>query len=124
MSGKAIHLAQRLKVAGDDELSPKELIDGEEKNLLGGKSSLFYLSLPFEGDVNWQGRRGSKINVAKGGSDSLSAGCGSLGWPDWSWMSLLLLNLEYVNRADSGGAFVDLGRVGVCLLDNNRKDKL
>lgn len=43
-----------------------------------------------------------KINVAKGGSDSLSAGCGSLGWPDWSWMSLLLLNLVYVNQADSG----------------------
>lgn len=40
-----------------------------------------------------------KINVAKGGSDSLSAGCGSLGWPDWSWMSLLLLNLVYVNQA-------------------------
>lgn len=44
-----------------------------------------------------------KINVAKGGSDSLSAGCGSLGWPDWSWMSLLLLNLVYVNQADSEG---------------------
>lgn len=38
MSGKAINLAPRLKVAGGDELSPKELIDGEEKNLSGGKS--------------------------------------------------------------------------------------
>lgn len=52
-----------------------------------------------------------KINVAKGGSDSLSAGCGSLGWPDWSWMSLLLLNLVYVNQADSEGWGLEGGAV-------------
>lgn len=75
----------------------------ERRNLQGGKSSVFYLPVLFEGDVSWQCRRGLKINVAKGGSDSLSAGCGSLGWPDWSWMSLLLLNLVYVNQADSEG---------------------
>lgn len=93
------------------------------------KSSLFYLCVLFEGDVSWQGRRGSKINAAKGGSDSLSAGCGSLGWPDWSWMSLLLLNLVYVSGADSGksGGAQGFGKGGggaQCLQDNNRKDKL
>lgn len=106
MSGKVIHLAAGTRT-GDDELSPKELIDGEEKTFGEGKVlfflSSFFFNLPvlFEGDVSWQCRRGLKINVAKGGSDSLSAGCGSLGWPDWSWMSLLLLNLVYVNQADS-----------------------
>lgn len=68
-------------MAGDDELSPKEFIDGEEKNLEGGKSSVFYLPVPFEGDVSWQRRRGSKINVAKGGSDSRAAGAVLLGGP-------------------------------------------
>lgn len=68
----------------------------------GREGSLLCLRVPFEGDVSWQSRRGSKINAAKGGSDSLSAGCASLGWPDWSWMSLLLLNLVYVNQAGSG----------------------
>lgn len=80
----------------------------------GREGSLFCLHVPFEGDVSWQGRRGSKINAAKGGSDSLSAGCGSLGWPDWSWMSLLLFNLVYVNQADSGvlGIGVGVGPAG------------
>lgn len=75
----------------------------ERRNPSGRESLAFYLPVLFEGDVSWQRRRGLKINVAKGGSDSLSAGCGSLGWPDWSWMSLLLLNLVYVNQADTHG---------------------
>lgn len=98
----------------------------ERRKTFGEGKVHFSTSVPFEGDVSWQGRRGSKINAAKGGSDSLSAGCGSLGWPDWSWMSLLLLNLVYVNRTDSegGGGAEVLGSLGVCLLHNNTKDKL
>jgi len=76
----------------------------EEKNRV---VLLFSISLPpslspvpFEGDASWQHRRSLKINGVKGGSDSLSAGCSSPGWPDWSWMSLLLLNLVYVKQPD------------------------
>ncbi len=106
MSGKVIHFASVwscLAHGGWRWIVPQRVNWWRGENLRGGKSSVFYLPVLFEGDVSWQCRRGFKINVAKGGSDSLSAGCGSLGWPDWSWMSLLLLNLVYVNQADSEG---------------------
>lgn len=114
MSGKAIHIASvwsRLAHAGWRWIVPQRVNWWRGENLQGGKSSVFYLPVLFEGDVSWQCRRGLKINVAKGGSDSLSAGCGSLGWPDWSWMSLLLLNLVYVNQADSEGWGLEGGAV-------------
>lgn len=120
MSGKAIHFAcvwSCLAHGGWRWSVPQRVNWWRGENLQGGKSSVLYLPVLFEGDVSWQCRRGLKINVAKGGSDSLSAGCGSLGWPDWSWMSLLLLNLVYVNQADSEG-------LGGCPLGSNRRDGL
>lgn len=120
MSGKVIHFAcvwSCLAHGGWRWIVPQRVNWWRGENLQGGKSSVFYLPVLFEGDVSWQCRRGLKINVAKGGSDSLSAGCGSLGWPDWSWMSLLLLNLVYVNQADSEG-------LGGCPLGSNRRDRL
>lgn len=68
-------------LAGDDELSPKEFIDGGERTLREGKVQFFYLPVLFEGDVSWQRRRGLKINVAKRGSDSRAAGAVLLGGP-------------------------------------------
>ena len=90
-------------------------MERRKKTFREGKVQFSYLPVLFEGDVSWQRRRGLKINVAKGGSDSLSAGCGSLGWPDWSWMSLLLLNLVYVNQADSEGLVCVCVCVCVCV---------
>lgn len=104
-SGKAIYFAcvwSCLTHGGWRWIVPQRVHWWRGATPLGREGSLFCLRVAFEGDVSWQSRRGSKINAAKGGSDSLSAGWGSLGWPDWSWMSLLLLNLVYVNRADSG----------------------
>lgn len=82
---KSNSFCRRLKssgpLAGDDELSPKEFIDGGETTLREGKVQFFYLPVLFEGDVSWQRRRGLKINVAKGGSDSRAAGAVLLGGP-------------------------------------------
>lgn len=82
---KSNSFCRRLKssgpLAGDDELSPKEFIDGGERTLREGKVQFFYLPVLFEGDVSWQRRRGLKINVAKGGSDSRAAGAVLLGGP-------------------------------------------
>lgn len=124
MSGKAIHFAgvwSCLAHGGWRWIVPQRVNWWRGENPEGGKSSVFYLPVLFEGDVSWQCRRGLKINVAKGGSDSLSAGCGSLGWPDWSWMSLLLLNLVYVNQADTEG--LEEGGGG-CPPGSNRRDRL
>lgn len=61
---------------------------------------VFLSPVPFEGDASWQHWRSLKINGAEESFDSFSAGCSSPGWPDWSWMSLLLLNLVYVKQPD------------------------
>lgn len=84
MSGKAIHFARVwscLAHGGWRWIVPQRLHWWRGENLQGGKSSVFYLPVLFEGDVSWQCRRGLKINVAKGGSDSLSAGAVLLGGP-------------------------------------------
>lgn len=84
MSGKAIHFASVwscLAHGGWRWIVPQRVNWWRGENLQGGKSSVFYLPVLFEGDVSWQCRRGLKINVAKGGSDSLSAGAVLLGGP-------------------------------------------
>lgn len=82
MSGKAIHFEcvwSCLAHGGRRWIVPQRVNWWRGENLQGGKNSVLYLPVLFEGDVSWQCRRGLKINVAKGGSDSLSAGAVLLG---------------------------------------------
>lgn len=105
-----LHHHTETKQAVGNPLSLKELIygcaKGEKQNCFPSLPRSVALSLSplfpvlhFEGDASWQHGRGLKINGVKGGSDSLSAGRCSPGWPDWSWMSRLLLNLACVEQS-------------------------
>lgn len=116
MSRKATNFASiwsRLAHGGQSWIVPQRVNWWRKENLQGGKSSVFYLPVLFEGDVSWQCGRGLKINVAKGGSDSLSAGALLLGgliglgchfcylilcmWPRQTFSSsYLLLSISHV----------------------------
>lgn len=127
MSGKAIHFARVwscLAHGGWRWIVPQRLHWWRGENLQGGKSSVFYLPVLFEGDVSWQCRRGLKINVAKGGSDSLSAGAVLLGGPIGLGCHFCYLILCMWTRQIQKGLGWEVRRGWGCLLGSNRRDRL